>query len=142
MFGEPPHVPIGPMGEAPPTRNGEVGGGRRIEKSCQFLGVFLLLFIRGASIGVWIALLGYDPPMPPAFIAVVVFALAVVFNAVAALAVQAVADGHRWKAAGADLLLGAIGLAFIYGVTQVGWWTAGPELAGGFFGTALGTKKR
>lgn len=80
--------------------------------------------------------------MPPVALFVLVFALAVVFNALAARAIQAVADGDRWRAAGADLILGAMGLAFVYLVVEVGWWTAAPELAGGFFGTALGTKRR
>lgn len=75
-------------------------------------------------------------------IALLVFVLAVAFNAVAARAVRWLADGERWRAASADLLLGVMGLAFLYLVVEVGWWTAAPELAGGFLGTALGTKRR
>lgn len=86
--------------------------------------------------------MGYPLRMPPALLCVLVFALALAFNAIAARAIQAVADGDRWRAAAADVILGAMGLAFVYLVVEVGWWTAAPELAGGFFGTALGTKRR
>jgi hypothetical protein len=78
--------------------------------------------------------------MPAALVAILVFALAFAFNAVAALAIRSVVDGERWRAAWSDLFLGLMGLAFLYLVVEVGWWTAAPELAGGFFGTAAGTR--
>ncbi len=77
-----------------------------------------------------------------ALIALAVFTLALAFNAVAARAIQAVAEGDRWGAARADVVLGLMAFACFYCWVEVGWWTVAPELAGGFFGTALGTKTK
>ncbi len=87
--------------------------------------------------------MGYHQGMVhPVLVGLAVFALAFAFNAVAARAIQAVAEGDRWGAARADVLLGLMALACMYCWIEVGWWTAAPELAGGFFGTALGTKPK
>jgi hypothetical protein len=75
-------------------------------------------------------------------IALGVFVLALSWNALAARAIRYVAEGDRWRAAGADLVLGASALAFTFFWIEVGWWTAGPELLGGFLGTALGTVRK
>ncbi len=66
------------------------------------------------------------------------FALSVLYNFVAARGIAALARNERLRAANADLLLGLVGLVALWAYIEVGWWTAIPELAGGWLGTYYG----
>lgn len=72
----------------------------------------------------------------------VVFALSVLYNYVAARGIIALARSERIRAANADLLLGVIGFVALYAFVEIGWWTAIPELAGGWLGTYFGAELR
>jgi hypothetical protein len=69
------------------------------------------------------------------------FALSVAYNFVAARGIAACARSERLRAANADLLLGVIGFVALWAFTCVGWWTAIPELAGGWLGTYYGASR-
>jgi amino acid transporter len=65
--------------------------------------------------------------------------LALGYNFLAAVGIREVAAGKRFRAANVDLMLGVLALAFLWSFTQIGWWTAIPELLGGWVGTFYGT---
>lgn len=69
---------------------------------------------------------------------IAMFILAVAYNYLAARGIQALARNQRFRAANADLLLGIVGLMALWAYVEVGWWTAIPELAGGWLGTYYG----
>lgn len=71
-------------------------------------------------------------------LALAMFVLAVAYNYVAARGIQALARNERLRAANADLLLGIVGLIALWAYIEVGYWTAIPELAGGWLGTYYG----
>lgn len=71
-----------------------------------------------------------------------VFVLSVAYNFVAARGVLSLVKSERIRAANADLLLGVIGVLALYTFIEVGWWTAIPELAGGWLGTYYGAARR
>jgi len=70
------------------------------------------------------------------------FALSVVYNYTAARCVIACARSERLRAANTDLVLGVVGLVALWAYVEIGWWTAIPELAGGWLGTFYGAGLR
>lgn len=75
-------------------------------------------------------------------LAAAMFALSVLYNFVAARGIVACARNERLRAANADLILGIVGLIALWAYIEVGWWTAIPELAGGWLGTYYGAGLR
>lgn len=71
-----------------------------------------------------------------------VFVLSVAYNFVAARGLICLVRSERLRAANADLLLGLIGVLALYAFVEIGWWTAVPELAGGWLGTYYGAGPR
>lgn len=71
-------------------------------------------------------------------LALAMFVLSVAYNYLAARGIQALARNQRLRAANADLLLGIVGCIALWAYVEVGWWTAIPELAGGWLGTYYG----